>query len=392
MLVQAPSATGFFLMLGQMSLRPETVLFQFVWECSVSNASNENKHTLERWKSWSRRGVLAGSLLALASCQGALDGISQKANAPVPKKLINKMKAKNMAFNAPIMLRIFKQENTLEVWKQRRNGRYALLADYDICKWSGRLGPKFKEGDRQAPEGFYSVNKHQMNPNSQYHLSFNMGFPNAYDRSHGRTGTHLMVHGACSSAGCYSMTDEYVEEIYALARESFNGGQKAFQIQAFPFRLTAKNMIKHREHKHFAFWQMLKKGYDHFELTQKPPKVNVCERRYEFNTTSKLRYPSSGQCPARTMPEGLATAYVAKQKDYALKFEKLLARAERRTRVALTPITFETALPGVTVNTPATTPKDAKPDARSGTIVTTPKKPTIPQTTGSLEGVLKPAG
>ena len=298
--------------------------------------------------------------VTLSACQGALDGVGDKANTPVPKKLVASMKAQGMSLTSPIMLRIFKQENTLEVWKRKDTGRYALLTSYEICKWSGKLGPKLKEGDRQAPEGFYRVNKHQMNPNSQYHLSFNMGFPNAYDRSHGRTGSHLMIHGACSSAGCYSMTDEKVEEIYAMARDAFKGGQKAFQIQAFPFRMTAENMVKHREHKDYKFWQMLKRGYDHFEITRVPPKVNVCEKRYVFNTESSQRYPSSGTCPSRNMPATLATAFAATQTQYNNQFEVLLAKAEKRDPLPIAPVNVADVLPGVTV-----TPKAAAPAATS---------------------------
>ncbi|MEP5178129.1 MAG: murein L,D-transpeptidase family protein [Rhizobiaceae bacterium] len=316
----------------------------------------------------------------LSACQGALDGLEQKANKPVPKKLMASMKAQGMALTSPIMLRIFKQENTLEVWKRRNTGRYALLTSYEICKWSGKLGPKFKEGDRQAPEGFYRVNKYQMNPNSQYHLSFNMGFPNAYDRSHGRTGSHLMIHGACSSAGCYSMTDEKVEEIYAMARDAFAGGQKAFQIQAYPFRMTAENMVKNRDHEHFEFWQMLKRGYDHFEITKVPPKVNVCEKRYEFNTESDKRYPSSGRCPSRKMPGTLATAFVDSQTKFNERFENLLAKAEKRDPVQLAPVSVEDVLPGVSVIPKAT-----------------PAQPLLPTSTGAepatgVDGDLRPAG
>lgn len=290
--------------------------------------------------------LAAGSLSA---CQNAFDGIGEKANMPIPDKLVRKMKSKGMTERSPIMLRIFKQEDELEVWKRTHTGRYALLKTYEICKWSGKVGPKFKEGDRQAPEGFYFVNKHQMNPNSQYHLSFNMGFPNRFDRAHNRTGSHLMVHGACSSAGCYSMTDEYVEEIYALAREAFRGGQKSFQIQAFPFRMTPENMVKHRDSKHFAFWKMIKQGYDHFEITRVPPKVDVCSRKYVFNTVADGTYSASGTCPRMSVPETLASAYVDREKSYALKFEELLAKAEGREIAALTPVTVETALPGIQV-------------------------------------------
>ncbi|MEL6503680.1 MAG: murein L,D-transpeptidase family protein [Pseudomonadota bacterium] len=320
--------------------------------------------------------LAVSACLGLAGCQNAFDGLSQPEKAPVPKRLINKMKAKNMAITAPIMIRSFKQENVLEVWKQRRNGRYALLDTYEICKWSGKLGPKYKEGDKQAPEGFYFINKYQMNPNSKYHLAFNIGFPNAYDRSHGRTGTHLMVHGACSSAGCYSMTDEQVEIIYALARDAFKGGQKKFQMQAFPFRMTTKNMLKHTNNRNFEFWKMLKKGYDHFEITRRPPKVDVCEKRYEFNTASDSRYPSSGQCPARTMPLSLATSFTKKQGDFLTALEKQAAKNEKRDVVAVN-TSFEALLPGVTVKKPA--PKVA---------------PTVPApaTTASVqEAALKPA-
>ena len=335
-------------------------------------------------------------LFSLSACQGAFEGIDQKAKAPVPKRLVSSMKAKGMSLTSPIMLRIFKQENTLEVWKRKDTGRYALLTSHEICKWSGAIGPKFKEGDRQAPEGFYRVNKHQMNPKSQYYLSFNMGFPNAYDRSHGRTGSHLMVHGACSSAGCYSMTDERVAEIYALARDAFKGGQKAFQIQAYPFRLTAKNMVKNRDHKHYKFWKMLKTGYDHFEITRVPPKVDVCGKRYVFNTDSSSRYPSSGRCPSRKMPLSLASAYVKKQNSYATQFEELLAKAEGRKPEALEPLTFGTALPGVNVDRPIPKPQVVEANSSTATI----KKPEAeldpasksPPPSGDLEKIIKPAG
>ena len=138
----------------------------------------------------------------------------------------------NKAPRSPILVRLFKQEAELEVWKQDRSGRFALLKTYPICSWSGDLGPKVREGDRQAPEGFYNISPAQMNPQSAYYLSFNTGYPNAYDRSLGHTGSELMVHGYCSSRGCYAMTDEKIAEIYSLGRESFFGGQRAFQFQA----------------------------------------------------------------------------------------------------------------------------------------------------------------
>lgn len=317
-------------------------------------------------------------LLSLVACQGGVDdlGINPKANEPIPRKLIHKMKAYGMKPSSPIMIRIFKDENVLEVWKEKDTKRYGLLASYEICKWSGKFGPKFKEGDKQAPEGFYHVANHQMNPRSKYHLAFNMGFPNAYDRAHGRTGSHLMIHGACSSAGCYSMTDELVEEIYALARESLRGGQKKFQIQAYPFRLTAENMVKHRNSQHFAFWKMLKQGYDHFEITRVPPKVDVCNRSYVFNTVASRAYQSTAACPAMGVPQSLALAYTKRQNDYALRFEKILAQSEGRSMANLTPMTAQEALPGISVIVPKSAPpnkelkKPEEPNVRSSTIKT----------------------
>lgn len=271
--------------------------------------------------------LFAGTLLA--ACNGdLLGGGVPKHELPVPQHLIKTMKTKGMTLGAPIMLRVFKEENVMEVWKQDHTKRYALLNTYEICKWSGKLGPKYKEGDRQAPEGFYHVTKGLMNPNSSYHLSFNLGFPNKYDQANGRTGSYLMVHGDCSSAGCYSMTDEYIEEIYALAREAFKGGQKAFQVQAFPFRMTAENMAKKVNHPKFEFWKMLKEGSDHFEVTNKQPKVDVCEKRYVFNRIPDEGKPFNAQleCPPAKTSQSLALAFNQKQsKDQAI-FDKILKR------------------------------------------------------------------
>lgn len=273
--------------------------------------------------------VLVASL-ALAGCNDTLTSVGNKAEHPLPDKLVKKMKAQGMSSRSPILMRIFKEENTLEVWKQKPNGRYEIVTNYGICKWSGKLGPKFKEGDRQAPEGFYKIRKHQMNPNSSYYLSFNMGFPNNYDRSHGRTGSNLMVHGACSSAGCYSMTDEQVLEIFGFARDAFKGGQDHFQVQAFPFRLTADNMARYREHPNFKFWNQIKEGYDHFEITKRPPKVDVCEKKYVFNQVAEYggKFRASSACPKMSQPQSLQFAHAQYQKKYDEQFKAAVAKFE----------------------------------------------------------------
>ncbi len=238
---------------------------------------------------------------------------------------------KGMTEQAPIFVRIFKEENELEIWKQMADGRYEHFKTYPICKWSGELGPKLKQGDKQAPEGFYTVRPGQLNPNSQFHLAFNLGYPNDFDRSHGRDGSALMVHGKCKSAGCFAMTDALIEEIYILARESFKGGQTAFQVNAFPFRMTEENMKRHASSKWIDFWRSLKVGYDSFEFFRVPPKVAVCSKQYLVNVNFL------GQ-EARPDPQAPCPAFERITPDVTPGFENLptqqIARLPERSRVA----------------------------------------------------------
>jgi len=275
--------------------------------------------------------------IAVAGCN--TDGVvlpqSGKAMAPLPSALVAEMDKKNMDKDSPILVRAFKQESELEVWKQNRDGQFALLKTYPICRWSGELGPKVKEGDRQAPEGFYKITPGQMNPNSAYYLSFDLGYPNAFDRAHGRSGSNLMVHGDCSSRGCYSMTDEQIAEIYALGREAFFGGQKSFQVQAYPFRMTPENLAKHRSSPHLAFWKMLKQGNDHFEASRREVKVDVCEKRYVFDAQSPdasrpLSFSGAAKCPVFEVPEEIASAVQEKTR----KDEVRIAELSRSTPLA----------------------------------------------------------
>jgi murein L,D-transpeptidase YafK len=266
------------------------------------------------------RALLASAALAAAIALAGCDtdstttAVNGRHMQPLSDRMLAETENKNMAKESPILVRIFKQESELEVWKEDKNGQFALLKTYPICRWSGELGPKIKQGDRQAPEGFYTITPGLMNPNSNYYLAINTGFPNAYDRANGRTGAFLMIHGDCSSAGCYAMTDEQISEIYALARESFFGGQKSFQIQAYPFRMTPLNMAKHRNSPHMAFWKMLKEGYDHFEVTRREPKVDVCERHYVFDAEASGKFSASDRCPAYRVPEEIASAVREKQR------------------------------------------------------------------------------
>lgn len=182
-----------------------------------------------------------------------------------------------------VYIRIFKKENILELWtKKEQSQNFELYKTYEVCTWSGSLGPKLKEGDGQSPEGFYTVGKSQLKPDSTYHRAFNIGFPNSFDRANGRTGSFIMVHGGCVSIGCYAMTDKFIEEIYYLVESALDKGQSKFSVHIFPFRMNAENMSKHKDNKWLSFWQNLKEGYDLFEQTHTPPEVTVKEKKYFF--------------------------------------------------------------------------------------------------------------
>ncbi len=241
--------------------------------------------------------ALVGLMAAAVSGCGQFSPAYMK---PLSAQTRTLLAEKGMTEQQPILVRIFKAESELEVWKAKDDGRFYLFKTYPICSYSGGLGPKLEQGDRQSPEGFYLVSQEQLNPRSKYYLAFNMGFPNTYDRAYGRTGANLMVHGDCTSSGCYAMTDAVIEEIFILAREALQAGQPAFQVQAFPFRMTPANMTAHKDDKWYDFWKNLKEGYDYFEISRLPPKVAVCEKRYLVNASfsGNARPDPAGACPA----------------------------------------------------------------------------------------------
>lgn len=247
---------------------------------------------------------------------------------PLPAELFALMSEKGMTQADPILIRIFKKESELEVWKKDRTGRYALLKIYPICRWSGQLGPKMRSRDRQAPEGFYTVTPELMNPRSQYHLAFNLGYPNPLERALGYTGDALMVHGACSSSGCYAMSDEGVAEVYGLAREAFRARQPAFQVHSLPFRMTPENLAAHRDDPNMPFWRNLKDGYDYFEVARQEPRVGACGRRYVFNARPidpSARFDPAAPCPAYDIDSGAQWSMVmAKQERDEAEFTALV--------------------------------------------------------------------
>ena len=209
---------------------------------------------------------------------------------PVPfdrSRLHADLAAQGLRLGNEAFVRIFKREHRLEVFVRQDGGRFVLFRGYDICTYSGGLGPKLEEGDRQAPEGFYRVAHAQLNPNSRHHLAFNIGFPNAFDRSLDRTGSFLMVHGGCSSIGCYAMTDAQIDEIYAITEAALAGGQQQVDVAIFPFRMTETALSAEAGSQWAPFWRNLKQGFDLFEVEGVPPEVAACNGLYVFGTAAR---------------------------------------------------------------------------------------------------------
>ena len=256
--------------------------------------------------------LLAALALTLAACSNRAPDSSRAPDSQRDSRLIrrpaqptlqDRLEARGFRFGAPAFIRIFKKEEVLEVWLQKDNGEYALFLDYPICIYSGELGPKTREGDKQSPEGFYTVGREALNPNSQYHLSFNLGYPNAYDRAHGYSGSMLMVHGKCVSIGCYAMGDRQIEEIYTLVGSALQRGQPFVRVHAFPFRMTDANLAAYSDHRWYDFWQMLKPGYDYFERYHQPPEIDVIGGQYALSDRNPHPAPRPGSLPpARSTP------------------------------------------------------------------------------------------
>ncbi len=205
----------------------------------------------------------------------------------VSRRLHQELKNKNLRPGSPIFIRIFKLPRTLEVWIKNEK-QYQLFKSYQICSYSGHPGPKLQQGDWQSPEGFYTVSREQMNPWSEHHLAFDLGYPNSYDQGKKRTGSAIMVHGGCTSQGCFAMSDHRMEEIYLLAAEALENSQQTFSVHVFPFKMTTENLYKYRHSPWLSFWKNLQTGYDAFEMHKKVPLIISKNGEYHINSSHKL--------------------------------------------------------------------------------------------------------
>jgi murein L,D-transpeptidase YafK len=260
--------------------------------------------------------------------------ISKEAYQRLEPQLEEEMQKKNMHLGQPIFMRIFKEEKELEVWV-KKDFTYELFKTYTICTFSGKLGPKLKEGDLQSPEGFYTVSPTALNPWSDFHLSFNLGYPNEFDRLHKRTGGALMVHGKCASVGCFAMNDFRIEEIYTLVDAAMSGGQEQFAVHIFPFHMTWDKMAQNAKSPWIPFWENLKQGYDYFQGHRNPPMVTVEEKRYAFHTFRPLLFGSDLTAPAQPEKKEYASVVtVAKKEDVSIaKREEIKVVKKENTKV-----------------------------------------------------------
>jgi murein L,D-transpeptidase YafK len=256
---------------------------------------------------------------------GTVASAATSTDIPLPGASMDRdqrLAAKGMRAGSPLMIRIFKAESQLEVWLQK-NDRFELFATYPICYWSGRLGPKMHEGDRQAPEGLYSVGLGQIYHKGRWPRSLDIGFPNTFDKAYARTGSLILVHGGCKSTGCYAMTNPVMDEIYGLSEQALRQGQDAIPVHIFPFRMTEENMAAQAGNPWTPFWLNLKQAYDLFESTRVPPKVSVCNKRYSVADGETAFAPcvddGSGGIPMPSIEAKLESRKVVKARRVASK-------------------------------------------------------------------------
>lgn len=213
---------------------------------------------------------------------------AQKVSQRTRHKLQAELPILDLSVGDKVLIRTFKKESRLELWmKPKKQTQYLLFRTYPICFYSGDLGPKLQTGDKMTPEGFYAITRGRLNPYSRYHLSMDIGYPNRYDRALGRTGSQLMIHGACDARGCFAMGNDQIEEIYYLVEQALKKGQKSVPVHAFPFHLNSDNLSQFKKHRWQTFWQQLKPAYDAFNRTQVPPRIRVKGQRYEITPHEK---------------------------------------------------------------------------------------------------------
>lgn len=190
-------------------------------------------------------------------------------------------------------VRVFKEEEELEVWvKERGAYTYQLLKVMPICSTVGFSGPKERRGDGQIPEGLYYINS--FNPFSNYHLSLKINYPNLADQrraDHNDLGGMIFLHGGCETIGCVPITDDQIKELYVMAVKAKDQGQEIIRVHIFPNRMDQDNYKKlvkgTRNTKFIHFWGNLRTAYYYFETYKYLPGISVdAEGRYVYTHRS----------------------------------------------------------------------------------------------------------
>lgn len=248
--------------------------------------------------------------------RAATEGSLPLPGTPDLARLNERLAEKGIKPGSPVLLRAFKSESEFEVWF-RKDDKFVLFATYPVCNWSGTLGPKLREGDKQTPEGFYTVTKAQIRHIGRWPRSLNLGFPNEFDKSLARSGSNILVHGGCSSVGCFAMTNAVIEEIYSFVEHALNSGQTFVPVHVYPFRMTAENLETQKASSWYPFWSEMKVVYDTFERTRLAPRIGVCDGKYVVQDAA----PGEGAEPS---PLGVCGATAA-----AIQARAQLPRAVR---------------------------------------------------------------
>ncbi len=267
----------------------------------------------------------------LAQAHGKLGVDRVVYDASAEEELERRLAARAMELGNPILIRIFKVEAELEVWMQVGQ-RFELFTTYPICNWSGTLGPKLSEGDKQSPEGLYAIGSRQLRRSARWRRSLDIGFPNTFDRAFRRTGSDVLLHGGCTSTGCFAMSDQVIAEIFQLSRAALAHGQKRIHVHAFPFRMTPENLAAHVPSEWEGFWANLKEAYDLFERTRRTPSVAVCNNRYVVGESAR----DDDDCEANISAaeaEGLRRARLAHRRMARMKAYAAARRARLASKV-----------------------------------------------------------
>jgi len=218
--------------------------------------------------------------------------------------LTRRLNDRGLRIGSPVHIRIFKRSRELELYLEGDRG-FELYRRYRVCDVSGTLGPKRFEGDLQAPEGFYSIRAERLHPHSEFHLAFNLGYPNDFDQAQKRTGSNIMIHGGCASNGCFAMTDYYMEQIYVLVEAALREGQPEIGVEIYPFRMTDANLTAHGGSRWIEFWRSLRPAHDFFQEHRRPARINAGPDGYvaqSGDTVPGPSKPSTVTVPAASAP------------------------------------------------------------------------------------------